>query len=279
MADNEIIKAALEYYQQRGWNIIPLYKDAKKPALEKGEFERIFDHRLELDDLVQRLQKPEVGNIALSVGHTSNLWVLDFDDPSLIEKYRQYQSPLRQKTPSGGQHWFYLPVGQSIGNGLIEKGLEYFTHKHGITLAPSFVKAERDGRKYEGKYEWIEFGKPSLFPLSLLSSNTETNSFNLSKYTRQEILALLDYVEQHEQFVPGQHNDSLFYCSLIEAGHGRSEESILAKMLRYDRNDPSPQGDYVVKSIVTRAFEAAKAKNGGVEIKDDVNDYSVDQRW
>lgn len=270
MADNKIIASALEYYQKYKWNIIPLYKDSKKPALEKGEFEGIFTQRLELDDLINRLKNPNVGNIGLSIGHTSNLWVIDFDDPSLIEKYNHVKSPLRQKTPSGGQHWFYLPVGDTIGNGLIETGVEYYTQKHNIVLAPSFVKAERNGRKYEGSYDWIEFGKPDLFPLSLLQSTTEDSHFNLSKYSRKEILALLDYLETHEQFVPGQHNDSLFYCSLIEAGHGRSEESILAKMLRYDHNDPTPQGDRVVKNIVSRAFEAASIKNKGIEIKDDV---------
>lgn len=272
--NDEVIKAALQYYQQYGWNIIPLYKDAKKPALEKGVFEQIFDHKLELDDLIQRLKNPEVGNIGLSIGHTSNLWVLDFDNPELIEKYKQYQSPLRQRTPSGGQHWFYLPVGQSIGNGLIEPGLEYYSHKHNIVLAPSFVKAERDGRKYEGNYEWLEFGQPIHFPIELLASKLNLD-YSFSKYSRKEILAMLDYVEENEKFIAGQHNDSLYYCSLIEAGHGRSFESVLAKMLRYDHSDPTPQGDYVVTNIVKRAFEVAEAKNNGVQIHDDVKPVDV----
>jgi hypothetical protein len=266
MATKEIITAALDYYQKWGWNIIPLYKDSKKPALESGEFVKIFDEKLPIEDLIKRLQTDQVGNIGLSIGHTSNLWVLDFDDPNKVEKYAEFISPLRQKTPSGGEHWFYLPVDKEIGNGVIESGVEFYSQHHNIVLSPSYVKAERGGRKYEGQYQWIEFGKPTTFPLSIWGSFKETSDYSLSKYSREEILDLLKYTAENLQFPSGQHNDTLFYGSMILLGDGTPYDVVLNMMLGWDRNDPSPQGDYVVKNAVQRANELAEKKEQPINV-------------
>lgn len=263
MASVETIQKALQYRHEKGWNIIPVYKDSKRPALNEGEFEQAFEQPLPETRLLEALSKNDVNNIGLITGKTSQLCIIDLDpdnmpDQSRIDFYRtHYPTGLIQRTPSGGYHLFYkLPQGMALPNRDLEAGVQLFGAPHNVVIAPSYVKAKRGNREYEGQYEWIKYGEPADFPVDVL--NLQSNK--TTSFVADEALEALEYALEHGAFPAGAHNDTIYRASLVLASRGTPDSVILGMMKMLDRNDPSPQGEKAVEGAVRRACEVA-AKN------------------
>lgn len=264
MADAKTIQKALEYRHDRNWNVIPLFRDSKKPALAEGEFSAAFETPLDEGQLIRYLSREDVGNIGIITGKTSQLVVIDIDPDNLlsldrIDYYRTtYPTDLVQRTPSGGYHLFYkLPENISLPNRDIEAGVQLFGAPHNVAIAPSYARGSRGHREYSGQYEWIKFGEPADFPIEILNVDMAKK---MSSFNADETLQMLEYALDNGRFPEGAHNDTIYRASLVLASRGTPESTIMSMMKMLDRNDPSPQGEKNVEGAVRRACEVA-AKN------------------
>lgn len=276
-----LLQRALQYKNDRGWNVIPLAANAKVPVagFPLAEF---FKRPMTEDEMRDWFSRDSVGNVGVIVGETSGLWVVDIDDLGKVDTFRQqYPSDLMSRTPSGGIHLFYqYPDGLDLPNGHIGTGVDVFGRDHYVLVAPSYVKdGEHDGRRYSGNYEWIKFGQPSKAPqeviiAALTGSGSTTSALGsqpvkTANVSRAEAMNLLGYAMRHGKFFPGRHNETIYYGSLVLAGDGMHPDLILEMMLGFDGRDDTPQGERQVRVTVGNAIRAAQQAREAREAEDD----------
>lgn len=280
MADT-LLQRALQYKNDRGWNVIPLAANAKVPAagFPLSEF---FGRQMTDAEMQDWFNRDGVGNVGVIVGPTSGLWVVDIDDLGKVSDWqRSYPSDLMSRTPSGGIHLFYqYPDGLDLPNGHIGEGVDVFGRDHYVLVAPSYVKDGSHGsRVYSGSYEWVKYGKPSRAPqeviVAALTGSGSTASalgsqpVKTTNVSRQEALNLLGYAMRHGKFFPGRHNETIYYGSLVLAGDGMHADLILEMMLGFDGRDDTPQGERQVRVTVGNAIRAAQQAREAREAEDD----------
>lgn len=276
-----LLQRALQYKNDRGWNVIPLAKDAKVPA-QGFPLSEFFGRKMTEAEMQDWFTRDSVGNVGVMVGPTSGLWVVDIDDLSKVAEWQQaYPSDLMSRTPSGGIHLFYqYPDGLDLPNGHIGSGVDVFGRDHYVLVAPSYVKnGEHDGRRYSGSYEWVKYGQPSRAPqeviVAALTGSGSTASALGSQpvktvnVSREEAMNLLGYAMRYGKFFPGRHNETIYYGSLVLAGDGMHPDLILEMMLGFDGRDESPQGERAVRAAVNNAVRAAQKARETREAEDD----------
>ena len=243
----------IDDYIQRGFNVIPLADGSKAPP-DGLRLEKYFTERMPQDEIERYNPK----NIGLVTGRISNLVVVDVDDVSKRDKYMsQYPTGTMVETPSGGLHLYYrMPTFPIPAIGRLENQVEIFAGRHYVVAPPSYVKASRAGRHYQGYYRFIKQDEPSEFPLAYAQQLLQgsTGEVTNGKYSRTEIKALVDYVLRNGTFLAGSHNDTIFYGAMYMAGDGTPRHIIEQIMLAADSRDPSPQGEAKVRDMITRAL-------------------------
>lgn len=252
------VKEAIEFYQARGFNVIPLAKGSKEP-LAGFKLERYFTEKYPADTI------PSDVNIGIITGAISNLAVIDIDDPNKFQEYLvNYPTELVQKTPSGGYHLLYdyntaLPEIKKIEGG------DFFNSKHYIVVAPSVVNGKQ--------YEWISQGKQGRLSDSLFSE--KIISIQSGKYTRKEIYDLLNYALENGKPMDSAGNDTILYGSTILAGDGWSKDAVLYLMKGFNKARQSPEANKTVEGMVARAFEYSKGNTKPQEITKSITEFNI----
>lgn len=272
---NKLIETAFEY-KNRGFNPVPLLKEMKKPPMG-FDFDHYFTMPMTEDEIKEWFSKSEVGNIGIILGKISGLIGVDIDDPSLVqETLQKYPTDMAVKTAGGGCHlYFKYPDDVTLPSKEIN-GLEIYTGSRLFVAPPSFAISEHNGIKKSGNYEWIKNGNPLPLPYSLmiLMLGTNGSSSRTGKYTRNEVMDMLNYAIEHKQFIPKQHDDTVYYGSLIRAGDGISIDETKQLMLELDKNDPTPIGSHAVISSVERAYKISEEKNQLIQVHFNENNFN-----
>ncbi len=101
------LEAALEYLD-RGWSVIPIKPDAKRPAIKWKDFQE--QHPTE-EQVVEWWTKWPDYDIAIITGQISGIAVVDCDNPEALEKAlgAGMRSPIRVKTKRGVHLYFEHP--------------------------------------------------------------------------------------------------------------------------------------------------------------------------
>lgn len=104
---NETLATALEYIE-RGWSVIPILPETKKPALKWMDYYKRQPTEEEVTDWWTRWPH---AMIALVTGEVSGVVVVDTDSPKAEEAAAQYGfiSPIQVKTRHGKHHYFLHP--------------------------------------------------------------------------------------------------------------------------------------------------------------------------
>lgn len=267
----DLLTQAKTYQEERGWNVIPLAREAKVP-LAGFPLAEFFERRMTEPELCEWFGKEEAGNIGVVVGPTSGFWVADIDDLDKVDEFRsKYPSDLMSRTPSGGLHLFYeYPQGVEIPNGHIGSGIDILSREHYVLVAPSYVKNGRHSdRVYSGSYEWLKYGQPSVAPRDVMVAaltgqegtiSGEHGAVRMVNVSRAEAMNLLGYAMRHGKFFEGRHNETIYYGALVLAGDGMSQDLITEMMLGFDQRDPSPQGERAVRIAVSNACRIAQER-------------------
>ena len=103
----KIIDSALQY-REMGFSVIPSNPDNKSPLVKWTEFQNRLPTEREVSTWWKQYPK---AMIAIVTGKVSNLFAVDCDDGSAIEKIQtqlpdSYICPVAQ-TPRGGRHFYF----------------------------------------------------------------------------------------------------------------------------------------------------------------------------
>lgn len=248
-------KQVIDTYLARGWNVIPIAKNSKIPP-QGFPLETFFTRKMTEAEREQWFNHPDVDNIAVVTGKTSNLIVVDVDDLGLVQKYVTGDgASYVVKTPSGGAHLYFDYPDDYVGPAIsvIEDGVELFAGRHYVLLPPSSVVSTRNG--HGGAYTLVRNGTIPTLP-EALNRQDFGNGVSTGKYSGPEIEEMLKFVYDHGYFRPGQHNDTIFYGSMYLIGNNvMSVDQVLDMMLDYNSKDPTPQPAEVVRTTVMRVSE------------------------
>jgi hypothetical protein len=138
----ELREAALRY-AANGWRVFPIHPGAKKPPLIKGWPERASK---DLDQVRRWWKWTPDANIGLATA--ASVVVIDIDPRSGGDLSLADRDPtLTVRTPGGGLHLYYWPVGRvrNDSSGRLGDGIEVKYDRRYVLLPPSVV----DGRQYE----------------------------------------------------------------------------------------------------------------------------------
>lgn len=109
MPRNDNLNAALEYLE-RGWSIIPLDPNSKKPMLEWREFQ---DRCPTDDEVTEWWTEWPYAVPAVITGRISKVYVVDVDSPEALveaEKLGLTRSPVQTRTKRGRHFWYDHPA-------------------------------------------------------------------------------------------------------------------------------------------------------------------------
>lgn len=178
-----MLKAALEYLE-RGWSVIPVVPQGKRPAIPWTAYQ----NRLPTEDEVRRwwAEIPNA-NVGIVTGKVSGIVVVDIDTyrgGDVQKVFQKYPTSLVAKTGSGGYHLvFKYPSDQSyVPNQVGEDGVDIRADGGLIVAAPS-VHASGN------LYEWYSDGEPGDTPYKLLSSGKKSSSPDEGKNWLTTLLA------------------------------------------------------------------------------------------
>jgi len=161
---NPLLAVADRLREQYGFSVIPVGRTSKTPALVawRGYQER----RATADEVRRWFAAPTGLNVGIVCGAVSGVVVVDLDDAEAQEwAWRCLPpTPMRTRTPRGGEHWYYQHPGVPVGNRVrVQPGTRPhplaldLRGDHGFVVAPGSLHAAT-GRRYVA---------PDLWPSSL----------------------------------------------------------------------------------------------------------------
>ncbi len=138
-------------FTSKGWSVIPVRRDAKKPAIPWKEWQtRIATN----DELVEWFIGPP-RNIGIVTGAISKIVVVDIEDDRSLTWARHHlpRTDIRVRTGGGGEHWYYRHPGSPVRNKVRIKTPDPsikidIRADGGYVLAPGSVHP-KTGRRYE----------------------------------------------------------------------------------------------------------------------------------
>lgn len=142
------LKSTAINLHKRGFNVLPLKPQSKKPSIQWTKFQ---DTQISRNKLLSEI-KPK-SNLGVVTGQVSNLLVVDLDSQDAIRWYYEQFSNLPPVTPavrtSRGIHVYYkYPSGLDISKVELRDKVEIFGNGHQVCLPPSLHPSGR-------KYEWL----------------------------------------------------------------------------------------------------------------------------
>ena len=152
-------------YLARGWSVIPVQQDGKRPLVEWAEFNR----RLPTEDEVRDWWgKWPDANLAVVCGRVSRLVVVDVDTGRGGTTEGLQETGLVARTGGGGYHYFYqYPVNEKrVRNRVGKDGVDVRADGGYVVVAPSTHKSG-------GTYQWLKESEPSPCPTWVLRGREE----------------------------------------------------------------------------------------------------------
>ena len=142
------LKIALHYAEEMGWEVFPLWKEAKKSVVKWGT-EKTKDR----NQIIQWWAQNPDWNIAIATGSNSNLSIVDIDSKEALELFKQHAAHLFPEKPNlvaktpRGYHIYYQYTP------LLKQGADVFVIKEnsgidirsegGYVVAPSSVVTDK----------------------------------------------------------------------------------------------------------------------------------------
>ena len=158
--------AAAHAYAARGWSVIPMQPQGKRPLVVWREFQQRIAGAGEIDHWFQRWPDANVGIVT---GRISGLAVVDVDvrhgGPASVAEAEAAQGPLpatvEVATGGGGRHLYYAHPAAAVANRVaIRPGIDV-RGDGGCVVAPPSVHPS--GRRYA----WVAGHGPDELPLAL----------------------------------------------------------------------------------------------------------------
>lgn len=221
----DMIDAAITY-ADKGWCVLPVCQDTKRPLLSDWPNKATTDDRTVVQWWLK--QYPDAG-IGVLTGPRSGFFVVDIDvkqdtngEDSLRERFGDEYTPdlenhLAQITPSGGKHLLFkwddtLPVRTRAG---ILPGVDTRGIGGQIVVAPS----QRDGKRY--RWNDLTLPVPEIPPWvkHLVAERSATTD------RRLDLKGVLEGVPQ------GSRDDQIFRFASLLRGHGISRDLALLYVL------------------------------------------------
>lgn len=167
-------------YTMLGKAVFPLAPLSKIPLIAKKDGGRgVHDATTDRDQIEAWWANSPDANVGMATGPISGCWVLDVDPYTsplgaawLAEREAEF-GPLpatpEARTLKGGRHLLFrwddaYPVGNRVG---FVKGLDARGDGGYIVAPPSHVRERKDGKLWEGKYEWLEGHKLSDLEIAI----------------------------------------------------------------------------------------------------------------
>ncbi len=243
---------AAVYYQSKGWHVLPLKPNDKRPI---KDWDVLDKRQMTPDELVQYFKNSPSNNIGIICG-SSGLLAIDIDDPTLYDTFIQkYPTGMVQRTRSGGYHLLYKYAGNDINNsvGKLREKVDVRNHRGYIVAAPSII----DGKHYE----WIASEDPSPLPDNLFEVTDTKIELAQSDDWRLKFLNLLA-----NGFTPGKHNEELRDAARYLARRGLNDETIIDTLSWLNNRDDTPQDQAqfaaTVRSGINYERQRLSAKQG-----------------
>lgn len=280
---------AAKTYIMNGWHVIPLKPQSKLPAVQSVDEWR---EKLPDDKTLKRwfIDNPS-NNIAILTGKASRLFVIDIDDPSKADGYKQrYPTHVMARSPKGGLHLYYHMPDTEVSTTTVAK-LETGVDTRGeggyIVAAPSQIKYTEpkyvgtQWENYVGRYEWIEFGVLSgTLPDEIIKRlNVQQNTLAPTPTSAEDLYAQV----REFGFTPGSHNLEVKNVARYLYRMGATESFILSELDWLNKRDPTPLSDKELQATIrsgidyekTRKAEAQKAKTSTEETQQATVDFGV----
>lgn len=197
-------------YVERGWSVIPLGANSKRPVVEWEEYQQRKPTETELETWFS----DDTNNIGIVTGPVSKLFVVDVDDYKGND-HKPYPTPLVAKTANGGKHYFY-DYSEEVHN---KQGVLPNVDVRGdggyVVAYPSKLVDDNTGEVKE--YSWQQEGTPAVMPSEVLSKYKGTvKDASTPAPISDDALALLTQVLT-KGFTPGQHNEELHTLARLMA--------------------------------------------------------------
>lgn len=155
---NKMLEAALYYATEKHWPIFPVGPTKQPFPGTNG----VMDATTDPKKIKEFWTRWPGANIALDVGG-ANMMALDFDPGHSKEDLRKAlggaleETALRQRTPRGGEHWFYEIASDEVvspSSSKLAPHVDVRSFHSYVLLAPS--------KTSDGVYTWESEGKPSF---------------------------------------------------------------------------------------------------------------------
>lgn len=145
---------AAKAYAARGWSVIPMQAQGKRPLLAWREFQQRIANADEIDHWFAHWPDANVGIVT---GRISGLVVVDVDTrhggPASVEEAEAAQGPLRPTveatTGGGGRHLYYAHPGPTVANRVaVRPGIDVRGDGGCVVAPPSLHPSGR-------RYAWV----------------------------------------------------------------------------------------------------------------------------
>jgi len=241
---SEKIEAALEY-TKKGFPVIPIAADSKKPLVAWKEYQKRKPTENEVKSFCKRYPNADIGIVT---GKRHNLFVLDCDSQ---EAYESLQALLPDsltlpvvKTPRGYHLYFSYPKNIDLTVGVdIMPGVDY-RGDGGYVIAPPSKK---------GAYKWIvdlNTERPAL-PPAIINNFINSNVYMkcASQSEKKEVTQVTQVTQVTKLFKEGRRDNDLFHTinCLIRGGCDPEFASQVGEILAKNSTPPFPESEIKAK--------------------------------
>jgi len=241
---SEKIEAALEY-TKKGFPVIPIAADSKKPLVAWKEYQKRKPTENEVKSFCKRYPNADIGIVT---GKRHNLFVLDCDSQ---EAYESLQALLPDsltlpvvKTPRGYHLYFSYPKNIDLTVGVdIMQGVDY-RGDGGYVIAPPSKK---------GAYKWIvdlNTERPAL-PPAIINNFINSNVYMkcASQSEKKEVTQVTQVTKVTNLFKEGRRDNDLFHTinCLIRGGCDPEFASQVGEILAKNSTPPFPESEIKAK--------------------------------
>jgi hypothetical protein len=285
-------------YLHLGWSVVPLWGDsrpeqAKVPALAWASYQR---RRASEQDITRWFSNTPYHGLGIVTGRISQLVVLDFDDPTLPERFAAQHPELaatRTVRTRRGQHLYFrvpaylrLPTRKLAGVDLLSDGCyvvappsvvdgHTYTVEQGglrlltpddLTALNTFLDRQQQKRAVQGfKSPTLELGRPIATPTSKTQEGAlwpEEQAFLKtlpSPIAQSDRILTADAVVGFYRTLAGQsgRNVALFKTACLARDHGWKHEAVAAVLAPVHAEQPA-RGQHNHESAKARRREAER---------------------
>jgi Bifunctional DNA primase/polymerase, N-terminal/Primase C terminal 1 (PriCT-1) len=238
---NQVIFGAVaKDYAALGLRVVPTGgPDGKMPLISNWS-------KVRPTTAVKLADRFRTANMALIDGDPNGVTRIDVDDPDIVKYCTQRfgETPIKVRTPSGGQHLWYRANGERRIIGLENKKIDLLG-KGGLGIAPPSIHPQKGAYVFEGgnldNFHSLPEIRPGSLPADAYLGVRSTPSLTSNADRR---------IPDHYDLVPdGKRGDWIFHRALRLA-HGCASLDELIDLLRMENRFCAPplSDDKVVKA-------------------------------